>query len=131
MLLGALILSIGLLLLIIYFALSKNSNRQIKNTAIIALIIVALSLLVSVVIYALFSQPATVISKEPVEDPLIVDPPERIGEDQIVLALIIAGVFILFLLIIVYHALKERKQQELEAKKLLEKLPSIKKSDRI
>ncbi|MDR2418782.1 MAG: hypothetical protein LBD79_06980, partial [Treponema sp.] len=72
MLLGALILSIGLLLLIIYFALSKNSSRQIKNIAIIALIIVVLSSLVSVVIYVLFSQPAVLISKEPVQDPLLV-----------------------------------------------------------
>jgi amino acid transporter len=129
MLLGALILSIGLLLLIIYFALSKNSSRQIKNIAIIALIIIALSSLVSVVIYVLFSQPAVVISKEPAQDPLIVEPPERISEDESILAIIIAGVFLLLLFIIVYSALKERKQRELEAKKLLEKFPSIKKNN--
>lgn len=126
MLLGALILSIGLLLLIIYFALSKHSSRQIKNIAIIALIIVALSSLVSVVVYVLFSRPALVISDEPAQDPLIVEPPKRISQDEIILALIIAGLFIVFLLIIVYNALKERKHQQLEAEKLLEKLPSIK-----
>ncbi|MDR0636660.1 MAG: hypothetical protein LBF87_06230 [Treponema sp.] len=126
MLLGALIVSIGLLLLIIYFALSKNSSRQIKNIAIIALIIVALSLLVSVVVYALFSQPSLVISDEPAQDPLIVEPPKRMSKDEIMLALILAGVFILLLFIIVYNALKELKRQQLEAEKLLEKLPSIK-----
>ncbi|MDR2418368.1 MAG: hypothetical protein LBD79_04875, partial [Treponema sp.] len=94
---------------------------------IIALIIVVLSSLVSVVIYVLFSQPAVLISKEPVQDPLLVEPPERIRKDDIILILIATGVFILLLLIIVYNALKERKQLELEAKKLLENLPSIKK----
>jgi pilus assembly protein TadC len=127
MLLGALILSIGLLLLIIYFALSKNSSRRIKNIAVIALIIVALSLLVSVIIYVIFSQPAAVISTDPVPNPLIVEPPKQIREDSIILALIITGVFILLLFIMVYNALKERKQQEHETKKLRENFSSIKK----
>ncbi|MDR1399945.1 MAG: hypothetical protein LBJ41_08495 [Treponema sp.] len=124
MLLGALILSIGLLLLIIYFALSKNSSRQIKNIAIIALIIVALSSLVSVIVYVLFSQPAFVISDEPAQDPLIVEPSEGISHDDIIMALILAGMFILLLLVIVYQAMKERKRQQLEAEKLLKKLHS-------
>jgi ABC-type Fe3+ transport system permease subunit len=109
----------------IYFALSKKSSRQIKDIAIIALIIVVLSVLVSVVVYVLFSQPMAVISKEPVKDLVISEPPERIGEDQTLTVLISAALFILLLVLIVYNALKERKRQELEAKKLLEGLPTI------
>ena len=48
------------------------------------------------------------------------------SEDEIILALIVAGVFILLLFIIVYNALKEWKRQQFEAEKLLEKLPSTK-----
>jgi hypothetical protein len=74
----------------------------------------------------LFSQPVAVISKEPVKDLVISEPPELIGEDQTLTVLIIAALFILLLAFIVYNALKERKRQELEAKKMLEGLPSIK-----
>lgn len=51
---------------------------------------------------------------------------KRMSEDEIILALIVAGVFILLLFIIVYNALKEWKRQQFEAEKLLEKLPSTK-----
>jgi drug/metabolite transporter (DMT)-like permease len=125
MLLGALILSVGLVILIIYFALSKRSSRQIKSIAVIALIIVCLSALVSVAVYVLFSQPVAIISKEPVKEPVISEPPERIGEDQTLMVLIFAALFILLLVLIVYNALKERKRQALEAKKMLEGLPAI------
>jgi cytochrome bd-type quinol oxidase subunit 1 len=121
--LGPLILSVGLLLLIIYFALSKKSSRGVKNVAIVALIIVALSVLVSVVIMFIFRQPVAVIGNEPIRE--VIEEEVMVVKDNSFMMLIVAVFFLLLLGVIVYFALKEQKRAKLETKKLVDDLPVI------
>jgi Na+-driven multidrug efflux pump len=110
-------------LLIVYFALSKKSSHGVKNAAIVALIIVALSVLVSVVIVFIFGQPIAVVGSEPVRE--IIEEEVKVVEDNFLTMLIVAVFFLLLLIVIVYFALKEQKRAKLENKKLVKDIPAI------
>jgi hypothetical protein len=58
----------GLLLVVICFALSEKSSRALNNPAIVALITAVLSVLTSVVIVFIFGQSIAVAGSKPIRE---------------------------------------------------------------
>ncbi|MDR2397762.1 MAG: hypothetical protein LBD74_03265 [Spirochaetaceae bacterium] len=93
--------------LIVYFALSKHSSPPVKGTAVIALIVIAVAVLVS--LFLIWSEPAGVLSNKPPPDPLEKPVPVKIVKATPILA--VAILFLLFIASIVYISLRDKKKE--------------------
>ncbi|MDR1986921.1 MAG: hypothetical protein LBP88_08135 [Treponema sp.] len=102
------LVSVGLFILIVYFALSKQSSLLIKRTAVIALILIGIAVAVS--LYLIFSEPAVILGpRVPAEIPL-----EKPVPVKAVRAIPIAAgaiLLLLFIALIVYIALRDQRRK--------------------
>jgi NADH:ubiquinone oxidoreductase subunit 6 (subunit J) len=99
------VLPIPLLLLISYFALSRHSSPMIKRTALAALILVGLSVLVSlIVVISESSGKAGVIVADIPAEPVA-------AQTTNIIATVVFGIFMLFFLaLIVFLTLQEQRR---------------------
>ena len=106
MLIVGIIFSIGLLGVIIYFAISAKSSRLLKLTAIIALGLISLSLVISGIF----------IIKGPAEDPSIIQLPvfqdtaPQVKKSFRVVDIVILAVMIIGLVVVIVKASKDQKK---------------------
>jgi hypothetical protein len=95
-------LPIPFLILISYFAFSRNSSFLIKRTALIALIIIGLSIVVCLLV--VFSEPSAKPGMPPIEIPVEYVVPQDAKNVGIII-----GIFLLlFLGLIIFLALREQ-----------------------
>jgi predicted membrane channel-forming protein YqfA (hemolysin III family) len=116
MLVVGIVLSIGLLGVIAFLALSKKSEKLIKKLALIALIVIGLSIIASAAIVIIFDKPP----EEPIEfqiPGLMAPQPKTPDSSNSMMILIFAIVLVLFLGMIIYLSLKEQKKKNIPAKK--------------
>jgi len=107
------ILSVGLLGLIIYFAFSPKSSRQLKRAAFIALGLIALALIISGIFLIL--GPGDTAGHIPI--PGFHEPPAQEAENSIALELIIFILVFLFVMgLIIYSAYKEQHKKSADFK---------------
>ncbi|MHB9291544.1 hypothetical protein Holit_00622 [Hollandina sp. SP2] len=102
------LVSLGLFILIVYFALSKRSSLLIKRTAVIALILIGLAVAVS--LYLIFSEPAVTLSPGlPTEIPP--DKPVPVKGVTSTPILVGAILLLLFITLIVYISLRDQHRK--------------------
>jgi amino acid transporter len=110
-----LIIPLGLFGLIVYFAVSKQSGLLIRWAAIIALILIGLSVVVC--LFILFSEPNAVV----VEGPNIDFTPDRevipVKKSNPLPMLVFAGILLLFIALVVYLGLREQHRKNEAVKK--------------
>lgn len=93
-------------MLILYFALSKKSGPLIKKAALVTLIILALSVIISLLL--IFNQPAEVSPGVFVES--VPDTPIRSNNTNIVALIVFILLFLFFLGVIILTTLRERRE---------------------
>ncbi|MDR0562435.1 MAG: hypothetical protein LBG73_07070 [Spirochaetaceae bacterium] len=105
-----LIIPAGLFALIVYFAVSKKSGLLVRWAAIMALILIGLSVVVC--LFILFAEPGVVA----VEGPNIDFIPDRevipVKKADPLPLLIFAAIMLLFIAFVVYHALREQYRKK-------------------
>ena len=112
MLVVLIILSLGLLAVIIYFALSGKSSKTLKLAAIIALGAIVLSILVAGII--IFIGPSEDTTSVPM--PIFSDTPAQAEGGRSLGDFLILAVFIVILSLVMYRAAKSQKKQAEAAK---------------
>jgi len=111
------ILPVLLLAFIVHFALSKKSSLFIRWTAIMALILIGISMVIC--LFIIFSEPGIVAVKGPDIKFLPENEVVAVVEKSINVPLLIVVALMLFLIAFtVYHAVKEQQRQK--NKKLIE-----------
>jgi cbb3-type cytochrome oxidase subunit 3 len=98
-----------LFILIVYFALSKQSSPLIKRTAVIALILIGIAVMVSV--YLILSEPAAALTPRPPTEM----PPENPVPVKVVKTtpiLVLAILFLLFIALTVYLSLRDQRRDQ-------------------
>lgn len=103
------VVSVCFFILIVYFALSKGSSPLIKRTAVIALILIGIAVLVSLCI--LFSEPTVTLNTKPLTE----IPPERPVPIKVVKStpiLIMAILLLLFIAWAVCISLRDQRREQ-------------------
>ena len=121
------ILSLGLLGVIIYFAVSPNSSRLLRLSAIIALGAIGLALIICGIIILIGPGEDEDIISFPVF-PDISPPTKKINN---VSDIIILVVFLALISFVVYRAVKEQKKTPAATAKKAEKSPIFQDSDEL
>ncbi|MDR2486258.1 MAG: hypothetical protein LBD55_12820 [Treponema sp.] len=101
------IVPIGLFVLIVYFAVSKKSNLLIRWSAIMALIIIGISMIVC--LFIIFGEPAAVVVKGPAIK--IISEEEEVtpvAGGNFIPLLVFGIILLLFIAVIIYLALQEQ-----------------------
>jgi formate hydrogenlyase subunit 3/multisubunit Na+/H+ antiporter MnhD subunit len=103
------VISLGLFILIVYFALSKHSSLLVKRAAVIALILIGLALIVSLCI--IFGEPTAILTKQaPVEVAQKDQVPVKVVKPIPILIVVI--LFLLFIAWIVYISLRDQRRAQ-------------------
>ena len=110
------IVPIGLFALIVYFAVSKKSSLFIRWTAIMALIIIGISVIVC--LFIIFGEPAAVVVKGPVVNVIPEEEVIAIKKGDPLPLFIFAIILLLFIALIVYIALREQYRTREKTKSL-------------
>jgi membrane protease YdiL (CAAX protease family) len=119
MLVVGIIVSIFLLGVITFLALSKKSEKIIKKLAFIALIVIGVSVIASTVIVIVFDKPP----EEPIEfriPGLLPQQPKAPSSSNNIMALVFAILLVLFLGVIIYVSLKDQNQGKNRKKKQIQ-----------
>jgi membrane protein DedA with SNARE-associated domain len=102
--------SVILLGVIVYFALSRESSRALRLTAMAALGLIILSVLICVII--IFAN-MDFTSREPVmPDFLAPQPPPAAPKGNFLVLFLLAVFIIVFLGVVIFLSLRERKRRE-------------------
>ena len=100
------IVPLGLFVLIVYFAVSKKSNLLIRWSAIMALIIIGISMIVC--LFIIFGEPAAVVVKGPTIKIISEEEVIPVAEGDFIPLLVFGIILILFIAVIIYLALREQ-----------------------
>jgi cbb3-type cytochrome oxidase subunit 3 len=103
------LVSLCLFILIVYFALSKQSSLFIRRTAVIALILIGIAVAVS--LYLIFSEPTVTLTPLPSAE----IPPEKPVPIKVVKStpiVVIAILFLLFIALIVYISFRDQRRDQ-------------------
>lgn len=103
------IVPLGLFALIVYFAVSKKSSLFIRWAAIMALIIIGISVMVC--LFIIFGEPAAVVVDGPVIQVIPKEEVIPVKKGDPLPLLIFGVILLLFIAFIIYTALREQYQK--------------------
>jgi flagellar basal body-associated protein FliL len=104
------IVPVGLFALIVYFAVSKKSTLFIRWAAVVALMLIGISVLVC--LFFLFGEPSAVVVKGPVVNIVPDEGVIPVKKGNPLPLLIVSIIVVLFIAFVVYTALKEQHRSK-------------------